>query len=527
MFGGAPVIDADSHKIENSAIFLDYVEAPYRARLRIAVDHRGRQHLAITDRDPRTGAADLVRAYPQPEGFGRGVHPQLHPDIALGALFNRVRIGHMDREGVDVQVLFGTLSLAIGGVLDPDLAVALCRAHNDYLHDDCEPYRTRLVPIGIVPLQDIPEAVRETRRCVDRLGMPAVCVLPNLPGPHPEAPQAFPGLRAPRQLSDAAFFPLYEAAAQLGIPICAHAASGAYLCSGAADQLESARTARLLGQRSQLQMALASLVADGVLERFPTVRFGLFGAGCGWLPDLLHALREEWASREPYFDDELGISPGRFAIESLRDRGAGAGGIGARARHLLALARAAPRAARNGVEDPPAPAPDRALTRDPEYYIARGQILATFEPDDPAPLQLRAALGTMGEQLAAWSLAYGRREGMVADPVSTIAEHPQIDAGYAERLLSANALAFFGARFRDRVEPFVGPPRLLLEGPREERAEHPPYTVEVRPELVPGWSMDTTSRPEPDTHGPTEASPTAEPPHPPEGRPRRRHPFGQ
>src|SRR5262245_44906051 len=174
MFRGAPVIDADSHKIENPAIFLDYVEPRYRGRLRTVTDQYGEQRVAITDRNPHTGALDLVRLFPQPDGFGKGAFRAYHPETAMGALFNRIRLQHMDREGIDVQVLYGSLTLTLTSVIDAELAAALCRAYNNYIRDDCEPYRTRLVPVGIVPLQDVGEAISEMHRCVEQLGMPAV-----------------------------------------------------------------------------------------------------------------------------------------------------------------------------------------------------------------------------------------------------------------------------------------------------------------------------------------------------------------
>jgi hypothetical protein len=72
MFRGAPVIDADSHKIENPVVFLDYLDAPYRNRVRTVTDRYGEQRVAVMDRNPRTGAVDFERLYPQPDGFGKG-----------------------------------------------------------------------------------------------------------------------------------------------------------------------------------------------------------------------------------------------------------------------------------------------------------------------------------------------------------------------------------------------------------------------------------------------------------------------
>ena len=337
MFRGVPVIDADSHKIENAVIFQDYIDSRFRDRVRIVSDRHGEQRIAITDRNPRTGAADFVRLYPQPDGLGKGAFRALHPDTAMGALFNRIRIRHMDQEGIDVQIIYGSLTLILASLIDAELAAALCRAYNDYIRDDCEPYRTRLIPVGAVPMQDIGEAVREMRRCVEQLGMPAVSIAPNLPLPHPDAPEAFPMVRAPRHLSDPQFFPLYEVAQQLGISLGIHGTPGAYLCGGSADQLDTFSLVHIFGHRSQQQMAIAKLVMDGVLERFPHLRFGFLEAGCGWLPDLVHALHEHWEKRVRDFRPDFRLPRAQFALESLRDRNRTAG-VGHRARNLLGIA---------------------------------------------------------------------------------------------------------------------------------------------------------------------------------------------
>ena len=466
MFRGAPVIDADSHKIENPVVFLDYIDPRYRDRVRVVTDQYGEQRVAITDRHPQTGAPDFVRLYPQPNGFGKGAYRAYHPETALGALFNRVRLQHMDREGIDVQVIYGSLTLVLASLIDSELAAALCRAYNDYIHDDCEPYRTRLVPVGILPLQDVPEAINEMRRCIDQLGMPAVSISPNVPVPHPDAPEAFPLIRAPRHLSDPQFYPLYEAAQQMDVAIGIHGTPGSYLCGGAADQVDTFALVHIFGHRHQQQMAIAKLVMDGVLERFPTLRLGFLEAGCGWLPDLIHALHEHWEKRIRDFNPHYQPPMLQLAMEAVRDRNPRVGWM-RKAKNLFGLARSRRPPSPNGAVDLDAYLYEhRGLTRNPEEYFARGQVFTTFEPDDPAPVYLRTALGGVGERLAGWSVDYGHWDGVLTDCVKRITEHPQIDIDYAVRLLSTNTLRFYGPRLRQRIEPLLRSQRLLLEAPK-------------------------------------------------------------
>ncbi len=463
MYRDHPVIDADSHKIENPAIFLDYIEAPYRDRVSVASDSFGEQRIAVTDANPRTGKADYSRLYPQPSGFGKGAFAAYHPETALGALFNRVRIEHMDREGIDAQVIYGSLTLTLASLIDSDLACGLCRAYNNYIHDDCEPYHERLIPVGVLPLQNVPAAIDEMRRCVDQLQMPAVMIAPNLPQPHPDAVDAFPNVRVPKHLSDPSFFPLYEEAERLGVAIGVHGTPGAYLCAGSADQVDTFALSHLFGHRSQQQMALAKLVMDGVLERFPNLRFGFLEAGCGWLPDLIHALHEHWEKRVRDFDPNYRVPMGRFLVELARDRTAARIGWANKTRNLMQLRRALKAGRERGSEHDDYLYEHRNLTRNPEEYFARGQVFTTFEPDDPAPVYLRAALGPIGETLAGWSVDYGHWDGVLKDCVKRVSENPEIDMPYALRLLSTNTLRFYGPRLQQRIAPLLN--RRLLPGP--------------------------------------------------------------
>src|SRR5262249_42899644 len=135
MYDGLRVIDADAHKMENPVVFFDSLEAPSRARLGSRVDRWGQQRLVIRDVDPATGRPDLERVFPQPDGPGKGAFAAIHPETAIGGVFNRIRLEHMDREGVDTQVLYGSMTLSFEAIVDRDLAVACMRAYNDYMAD--------------------------------------------------------------------------------------------------------------------------------------------------------------------------------------------------------------------------------------------------------------------------------------------------------------------------------------------------------------------------------------------------------
>ncbi len=71
------------------------------------------------------------------------------------------------------MILFPTLGLNIGFVQERDLAVAVCRAYNNFLYEEFLRVSPRLKGAAIIPVQDIPKAVKEVRRAVESLGMVA------------------------------------------------------------------------------------------------------------------------------------------------------------------------------------------------------------------------------------------------------------------------------------------------------------------------------------------------------------------
>jgi predicted TIM-barrel fold metal-dependent hydrolase len=433
MFLDAPVIDADARHVENPLVLYDHLDSHARGRVRVVADGGGQVFWEVDDAAPGGGR--------QTRRFGDGRSPFRRSAASLGAIFPRRRLAEMDRAAIDVQLLLPTFGLAFASLLDVELATALCRASNDSIAAECAAAPARLVPVGVVPAQDATAATDEMRRCAVDLGMPAIVLPPRVVVPHLSAPNAFPDVSGARSLADPAYAPLFETAEFLDVAIAVHAAAASGFAADPGERL----VAEVLGPRHALQAVLARLIVSGVFERYPRLRFGLLGAGCGWLPDFVHALGSRWQRYPGPAGPSLLHSSG-FAFEMLRQR---------RGRGLLAEGRAL-RALRARLAVPGAAAVPQAVAavpeeRNPEEYLARGQVFASFLADDPGPAQLRDAFGPVGERLACWSSAYGAWDGRVDGAVARTSSEPRLTADHVARLLTTNALRFYGDRLRRRV----------------------------------------------------------------------------
>jgi aminocarboxymuconate-semialdehyde decarboxylase len=199
------------------------------------------------------------------------------------------RIPHMDAEGFDIQVLIPENRPLIYE-MDPDLGCALARAYNDAAVADCRGH-DRFLAVAWVYLPDIQEATREMERAVRELGMRAVKVMGGFEQVH---------------LGSETLHPFYKKAAELDIPILVHPPARTYdaqplnpLLVGA-DRFgdEFGFLSSGLGFPFTYMVIMAHLIFSGTMDRFPTLKFGFFEAGAGWVPYTMNRL-------DIYYEDDL------------------------------------------------------------------------------------------------------------------------------------------------------------------------------------------------------------------------------
>src|SRR5512145_544107 len=89
--------------------------------------------------------SELRKYLPEPHSKRTGaLRPSDGLDTSLGGLVGDLlnndiptRLKDMDKEGIDVSVLFPTGSFAVNSFIERDYAVAYARAYNDFIADVC------------------------------------------------------------------------------------------------------------------------------------------------------------------------------------------------------------------------------------------------------------------------------------------------------------------------------------------------------------------------------------------------------
>jgi predicted TIM-barrel fold metal-dependent hydrolase len=147
----------------------------------IETDHDGKEWVVWGgSRDPANyfalaGAGGMSTEEQAKIAAGERRYTELRP----GACEPAPRVADLDTERISQTVLYPTTLLGIAGVKDLDVAVAQCRAYNDWLADFCSYAPDRLFGIAIIPQQDVEAAAAEIRRASKVPNLVGTFIRPN------------------------------------------------------------------------------------------------------------------------------------------------------------------------------------------------------------------------------------------------------------------------------------------------------------------------------------------------------------
>ena len=184
------------------------------------------------------------------------------------------RIAAMDEQGVAVHAL--SLSQPMVYWAGRESGNRLAIGYNDELARAHQAYPQRLVGLATLPLQAPDLAVREVERAAGLSGVRGFYIATRV---------------LEQELSDPAFFPVYERIEALGLPIFLHP-----VFVIGQERLKQHYLTNLLGNPFESAIAAAHLIFGGVLDRFPKLAFVLPHAG-GAFPWLVGRLHRGWEKR--------------------------------------------------------------------------------------------------------------------------------------------------------------------------------------------------------------------------------------
>jgi predicted TIM-barrel fold metal-dependent hydrolase len=323
-FRGA--VDADGHILEDAGLWERYLEAKYRPRaIRLGRDAKGLEFLEIAGRPSKifhSGRLGGLSAMGSTRGNAVSASPTYAGANPYGAMDPKERIIRLDAEGLEVAILYPTLSLLYETeVEDADLAQAYTRAYNRYIVDFCADSGGRLIPIAHLSLGDPAAAAKELERAVKagcKGGWVCQFTMTRKPHAHPDHDV------------------LFAKAAELGVPIGLHPSiEPNWALPGRYDYNKYLRGQFFflnITAADAVRHAFTSFFQYGTFEKFPSLKLVLLEVGAGWISYWLDRMDAVYATAvggtiplkmkpSEYFNRQVWISadPDERALPAMVD----------------------------------------------------------------------------------------------------------------------------------------------------------------------------------------------------------------
>jgi len=268
--------------MEPADLWQKYLESKYRDRAIRIEESDGIETLIIGEKPMLQGRlAGLGGAHiPREQIFAGNLK---YVDGCEPASYDpSARCRMLDDWQVNKGVLFPTIGILPFPLDDMALNSAYCRAYNRWQTDFYDQASDRVVPIAIVNWHDLDNAVAELEDCLKR-GFRGLFVPPEVIG----------GSRPGEKQFDR----LWALCAEAGIPGCFHVIvrfGGTEMPFAAWQTSGPGATFSFgLGATGQLIPAMASVVVDGLFDRFPELKVISVEAGCGYAAYLMDRLDEK------------------------------------------------------------------------------------------------------------------------------------------------------------------------------------------------------------------------------------------
>ena len=311
-----PVFDSDNHLYETTDAFLRHLPDRYRGAIRyVQVD--GRTKIAIKNVISDYIPNPTFEVVARPGAFKDFVTGQNTEGRTLREITGKpmrsipafvdpaARLEVLDGFGVDGTLLFPTLAsvLEVNLMDDPDLALAAIHSFNQWLEETWSfNYRGRIFATPVINLSTCEGGIAELEWVLAH-GAKVILVRPAPVG----------GFRGARSPFLAEFDPFWARVQEAGILVTLHLSDSGYTrfaneWDGAAvgewrPFAPSAFQTLCVGHRP-ITDAMYSIVAHGMLSRFPGIKVASVENGSDWVSRLLEDFRTVYAKMPQEFAED-------------------------------------------------------------------------------------------------------------------------------------------------------------------------------------------------------------------------------
>ncbi len=298
------LVSVDDHVIEPPDMFDGFIPGRYADRApHFMSDDRG-DRWVFADGEARNAGLNAVAGRP-PEEYG--LEPAALKDIRVGCYDVHERVKDMSANGVLGSLNFPSMARFCGQffvprtAVDPDLALAVVRAYNDWHLDAwCGAYPDRFIPCTIPPIWDPELMAEEVRRtaakgshCVSFSMNPHALGLPSFHGDH--------------------WDPFWAACDETDTVVTMHIGSGGMEVQTSPD---APMNVRITCSGINIYPTAADLIWSPIFQKFRNVKIALAEGGIGWIPYFLERADYTYQQHKAWTRPELG---GRLPSEVFRE----------------------------------------------------------------------------------------------------------------------------------------------------------------------------------------------------------------
>jgi predicted TIM-barrel fold metal-dependent hydrolase len=262
-----PIISADSHITETPTTYTDHIDPKYRDTAPHVHHIEGKGDIFLIEGLNVPVPLGIVAAAGKPPEEIRLLDTRFE-DLHRGGWDPHARLADQARDGVDAEILYPTVGMAICNCADPDYKKACFDAYNRWIAEYCEPYPQRLLGAGQTAMRSPAEGIDDLRT-IKAMGLRGVMM---------------PGNPVVEDYDSPAYDEFWDAAIELGMPLSFH------ILTTRAEKLRGPKMNGFLQVIRGCQDIIGTMILGGVFERHPKLKIVCVEADAGWVPHYMYRM---------------------------------------------------------------------------------------------------------------------------------------------------------------------------------------------------------------------------------------------
>jgi len=291
-----PIISADSHITETPTTYTDHIDPKYRDTAPRVHHVEGRGDIFLIEGLSIPVPLGIVAAAGKPPEEIRLMDTRFE-DLHRGGWDPHARLADQKRDGVDAEILYPTVGMAICNHPDFDYKKACFDAYNRWIAEYCEPYPQRLLGAGQTAMRSPEEGIADLRK-IKGMGLRGVMM---------------PGDPAVEDYDSPVYGEFWEAAIELQLPLSFH------ILTTRGVKLRGPKMNGFLQVIRGCQDIIGTLILGGVFERHPKLKVVCVEADAGWVPHYMYRMDHAYKRHRNWLPAGMELSklPSEYFRENI------------------------------------------------------------------------------------------------------------------------------------------------------------------------------------------------------------------